>query len=283
MSEQKDSESEAYWRTGISRIRPNEIAIRGYPIEELIGKTTFPAMIWLLLRGDFPNSGQLKLFEAALVASVDHGPHAPSIAIGRMAVSCGLSLNGAMASAVNALDKVHGGAGEAALELFESTVTLSETMEMAPAARLALQEWTKVHGKHVPGFGHRFHKVDPRVGPLTNILEEAIQSGVVNGRLSAAASAVGETMNMGRSSPIPMNIDGITATIFGELGFEPPLARGLFCLSRSAGILAHAWEQTGRKERNKGPVPRSVSYAYDGPDIRHFGSSFGASDDNKTS
>jgi hypothetical protein len=35
-----------------------------------------------------------------------------------MAVTCGLGLNGAMASAVNMLDDVHGGAGEQAVELY---------------------------------------------------------------------------------------------------------------------------------------------------------------------
>ena len=58
-----------------------------------------------------------------LVASVDHGPQAPSIAIARMAVTCGLPLNGAMASAINVLDDVHGGAGEQCLSLYQSALT----------------------------------------------------------------------------------------------------------------------------------------------------------------
>lgn len=62
-----------------------------------------------------------------------------------------------------------------------------------------------------------------------------------------------------------MNIDGATAVIYAELGFPAPLARGLFCLSRSAGSLAHAWEQTGRGGRNKGLIPREYLWAYDGP------------------
>ena len=37
-----------------------------------------------------------------------------------------------------------------------------------------------------------------------------------------------------------------------------PLARGLFCLSRSVGILAHAWEQMQQGGRNKGPIPRDM-------------------------
>ena len=64
---------------------------------------------------------------------------------------------------------------------------------------------------------------------------------------------------------IPMNIDGITAVIFCELGFEPELGRGLFILSRSVGILAHAWEQKGQGARIKGPMPKSIPYTYTGP------------------
>ena len=40
-----------------------------------------------------------------------------------------------------------------------------------------------------------------------------------------------------------------------ELGFPPPLSRGLFCISRSVGILAHSWEQLNQGGRNKGPMP----------------------------
>ena len=40
------------------------------------------------------------------------------IAIARMAVTCGLPVNGAMASAINVLDDVHGGAGQQCMELY---------------------------------------------------------------------------------------------------------------------------------------------------------------------
>ena len=101
-----------YWRTDIIDIEPGRIHVRGYPIQELIGQIGFAEMIWLMLRGELPTAGQASLLEAALVASVDHGPQAPSIAIARMAVTCGLPVNGAMASAINVLDDIHGGAGQ---------------------------------------------------------------------------------------------------------------------------------------------------------------------------
>lgn len=52
--------------------------------------------------------------------------------------------------------------------------------------------------------------------------------------------------------------------------FAAPLARGVFCLSRAVGILAHAWEQSGRSERNKGPMPRQLPYRYTGHATRHL-------------
>ena len=62
-------------------------------------------------------AGAAALLEAALVAGVDHGPQAPSIAIARMAATCGVGLNSAVASGVNMLGDVHGGAGQQCVEL----------------------------------------------------------------------------------------------------------------------------------------------------------------------
>ncbi|MGJ4940684.1 citryl-CoA lyase [Bradyrhizobium sp. HKCCYLS1011] len=253
-----------WWRTSICDIAPGRIAYRGYPIEELIGRISFPAMIWLMLRGDLPTAAQERLLQAALVASVDHGPHAPSIAIAQMAVSCGLPLNGAMASAINTLDDVHGGAGEQAVALYDDVLLRAKALEIDAAAAEAIDHFTTTHGKYLPGFGHRFHPVDPRAAPLLGLVDQAVSDSAVSGRYAAAARAIERVMQARKGRLIPMNIDGATAVIYGELGFAPPLARGIFCLSRAVGILAHAWEQTGRKDRNKGPMPKQFGYKYEG-------------------
>src|SRR5438094_9594352 len=108
-----------WWTTEIIDIHPGEIHVRGYAIQDLIGQISFPQMIWLMVRGELPTAGQARLLEAALVASVDHGPHAPSIAISRMAITCGAELNNAMASAINVLADVHGGAGQQCMEFYQ--------------------------------------------------------------------------------------------------------------------------------------------------------------------
>ena len=247
-----------WWRTSIIDMEPGRIELRGHPIQELIGNISFAEMIWLMVRGDKPSADQARLFEAALVSAVDHGPQAPSIAAARMAVTCGLPLNNAMASAVNMLGDVHGGAGEQAVELFHH-VAASEDGVAA-----ALDAWIAERGKIIPGYGHRFHTpVDPRAPRLMALVGEACEAGVCHGGFAAIGRAVEEELAHRKGRPIPMNIDGATAVIYAELGFAPPLARGLFCLSRSVGILAHAWEQTQQGGRNKGPTPPAYRWTFD--------------------
>ena len=249
-----------WWRTAIIDMEPGRIAIRGHEIQDLIGQVSFPQMIWLMLRGDLPTEGQARLLEAALVSAVDHGPQAPSIAAGRMAVTCGLPLNGALASAVNMLDDVHGGAGEQAVELY--TRIDAAGMDALPDV---VATWRAERGKYVPGFGHRFHNpVDPRAPALMAEVAKAVAAGVCDGRFAAIGQAVEAHLGALRGGAVPMNIDGATAVIYAELGFAPPLARGLFLLSRSVGILAHAWEQMGQGGRNKGPTPPQYRWTYTG-------------------
>ncbi len=236
-----------WWRTGIIDMAPGRIAFRGHPIEDLIGNVSFPQMIWLMVRGDLPSDVQARLFEAALVAGVDHGPQAPSIAAARMAATCGVGLQSAMATGLNMLGDVHGGAGA------QCAALLYDFDRLGPDA---LDTWRAVHGKIIPGFGHRFHKpVDPRAPRLMALVTEAAEAGIVTGRFRDHAAALQDRIGADRGAPIALNIDGATAVIFCELGFDAPLARGLFCLSRSVGLLAHAWEQTQQGGRNKGPMP----------------------------
>lgn len=273
MNDSADDElaSSNWWRTRISDIAPGSIRYHGYAVQDLIGNIGFAEMIWLMLRGDLPAPGQGVLLEAALMSAVDHGPQAPSIAISRMAMTCGVSLNNAMGSAVNVLGDVHGGAGEQAVALYQEIAgDIESGTETSGAVRKGLDAFIARHGKYISGFGHRFHPVDPRAIRLLELVDQAVANGEVSGRYAAIARTVETELQARKQRPIPMNIDGATAVIYAELGFPPALARGLFCLSRSVGILAHAWEQAQQGGRNKGPIPRQYLPAYDGHPPRDF-------------
>jgi citrate synthase len=189
-----------WWQTGISRIAPDTIEIRGHPIADLIGKIGFTDMIWLLLRGELPGPGQAALLEACLVAGVDHGPQAPSVAISRMAITCGVGLNNAVASGVNTLGDVHGGAGEQSLELFLDVVATAQDVPLDEAAAVTVDRWRQ-RSRYLPGFGHRFHHRDPRRDPLLALAGRAVAAGEIRGDVVAAATAVERVLNSGGANP----------------------------------------------------------------------------------
>lgn len=260
-------ETSNWWSTEISDISPGIIRFRGYPVEDLIRTASFPSVIWLMSRGDLPTPEQAYLLERALVAGVDHGPQAPSIAIARMAMTCGVGINNAMASAINVLGDVHGGAGQELMELLDSVLAEldgSDDQEALSAAVTSRLRAISDAGRYVPGFGHRFHPVDPRRDPLLEAVVHARDQGVVAGRHLAVGLEIERQLAEGRTRPVPMNIDGATAIIYAELGFAPTLGRALFILSRSVGAMAHAWEEAGSGVRNKGPEHRTILPNYTG-------------------
>ncbi|WP_027153046.1 citryl-CoA lyase [Mesorhizobium sp. WSM2561] len=262
---------EEWWQTDIIEMRPGVIRLRGYEIQDLIGRVSFPAMIWLMLRGELPGEEQAALLGIALGAAVDHGPQAPSIAVARMAATCGVGINSAMASAINVLGDVHGGAGEQALAFYgDIAAAVDEGVTLGDAVMARLDRFFAEEKSYVPGLGHRFHPVDPRAPRLIELTRDFAARGIVSGRFADIADAVEAEVARRKGKKIPLNIDGATAVIYGELGFPPPLTRGLFVLSRSVGILAHAWEQSQQSDRNKGPLPREWLWAYTGTPVRPF-------------
>lgn len=264
MTDSAEDRVKDWWQTAIVDIEPGRIAFRGYPIEELIGRVSFVEMIWLMVRGELPSRAEAALLEACLVASVDHGPQAPSIAIARMAATCGVGINNAMASGVNVLGDVHGGAGQAALAIYLAVdARMAEGAALADALEAELRPLISAR-KAVPGFGHRFHPVDPRAPRLIALAREAVAAGVIAGRFVTIAEGVEDWLAAAKGKRLTMNIDGVTAAVFGELGFTPELARGLFILSRSVGIMAHAYEQSLEGGRIKGPSPPAFGYRYTG-------------------
>ena len=275
----------AWWSTAITKIAPGVIELRGYPVQQLIGNVDFISTVWLMTRGELPSPQQAALLEAALVASVDHGPQAPSIASARMAATSGVGLNSAIANGVNVLGDTHGGAGQQCVALLNEMVAAHEGSSAGEGSRAdgiggagglgagrpldelaaSLVASYRARGAFVPGFGHRWHPRDPRRDPLLTLVERARDDGVVAGKHLAAALAIEDEL---AAKDVPMNIDGVSAVVYGELGIEPELARGLFVLSRSVGILAHAWEESQSGQRIKGPLPKGFLADYTGPPTR---------------
>ena len=81
-----------WWSTEIIDIRPGKIRIRGENIEDLIGKTSFVQMIWLMIQGKMPEVKQARLLEAALVPGVVRSHDAREVELPRLAAPVGRDL-----------------------------------------------------------------------------------------------------------------------------------------------------------------------------------------------
>jgi len=92
-----------FWKTSISKVSPNEILIRGYPVEELARHRSFGDVVYLLLSGQLPAGNEGLLVEAILVACVDHGLASPSADAVRFVASSGVPLQTAVAAGVGAI------------------------------------------------------------------------------------------------------------------------------------------------------------------------------------
>lgn len=256
-----------WWKTDIIDVADGSIRYWGYPIEQLIGTVTFPQAVWLLVRGELPTPGQAKLLEAAMVASVNGGPMSPSCSIAAMAATCGVGLNGAVASGINALGDTHGGVGQQCMEIYAKIAKrMKSGVSMEQAVDEYLEGFFAGGGKFLPGFGHRFHHgADPRAVRLLDLVKKAEEEGVVTGESRRIALAIEAGLTKLKGKRLPLNVDGAFGALIAELGFEPPLGRGIFVLARAVGLMAHAWENMQEGRRIKGPVPKDVMYTYSGP------------------
>ncbi|MGH7762030.1 MAG: citryl-CoA lyase [Candidatus Dormibacteraceae bacterium] len=242
----------AWWETAISDIGPGRIVLRGHRIEDLIGNISYAGMVGMLVGNLSLSAVQTRLLEAALVAGVDHGVRAPSIAAARMAATCGIPLNSAIATGINLLGDHHGGAGEQCMKLLYEVAAQGE---IESAAHSAVAE-RLAGGGNLPGFGHQLHKHgDPRRAPLLRLVKAAEAEGEVSGRFRRAALTLEGALSAAKGQELTMNIDGATAVIYCELGFPALAGKGLFCLSRGMGIVAHALEEMQSGSLIKGPCP----------------------------
>ncbi len=248
-----------HWTTNLSSTSENGIRIRGYDLVQLIGTVPFPSVLYLLYTGELPKPNVAKLLDAIMVASIDHGPGAPSALAARTAASGGAPLGAAAAAGLLTLGKFHGAAVQDAMEAIQQVAALAKEQNLDRAADAVVADWRKA-GRRLSGFGHRQHKhKDPRLERLFALAQEA---NVPGGHLQAA-HAIEDALKRSTGKDLPINIDGAIAAILSEIGFPVTLSNALFMVARLAGILAHAHEEITTMPPMRRIDP--VDFGYAGP------------------
>ncbi|MFM9996611.1 MAG: citryl-CoA lyase [Phycisphaerales bacterium] len=270
-----DAEKNAAWTSAITKIEPNRVAVRGRDIAGLMGKVSFGAAVYLILKGELPDEKTARLMDAILVSSIDHGCTPPSTLAARTVASTGASLSQSVAAGIMSINKHHGGAIEdcarylaGVMERAKLKAQSSKLESEKDAAARALDEVAteeiariKSGGERIPGFGHRVHTKDPRTARLFELAAEA-------GVPAAALSHVGAARALERAfaatgKPLPINVDGALGAILADLGLDPRVFNGIFMIARTPGLVAHVTEEQTRERPMRRIDP--VNHAYDGP------------------
>ncbi|MGQ9626738.1 MAG: citryl-CoA lyase [Anaerolineae bacterium] len=256
---------EERWQTAITRIEPNKVAVRGYPIDRLMGEVPFAHVVYLVLKGELPSEAHGRLMDAILVSSVDHGPTPPSTLAARTVASGGAPLTSAVAGGILAISRHHGGAIEDCMRvLLEAVARKHERGQDAMAVAKEMLAEYRVAGRRIPGFGHRLHTDDPRTKKLLALASEL---GVV-GEYVEMAESLRAAMRESLGRDLPLNVDGAIATLLCEMGFPPEMGNGFFAISRIVGLVAHVYEEQTRMKPMRTISP--TAYEYDGPPEREI-------------
>ena len=112
------------WKTGLTCIEPNKILMRGYPLDEVMGRLTFGEAIYLLLMGECPSPSIGSLMEAILVSFIDHGVTPPSTLAARNTATTGAPLRACVAAGVLGFGRYHGGDIESCMQFLDTGLEL---------------------------------------------------------------------------------------------------------------------------------------------------------------
>lgn len=252
-----------HWKTGISKVEPNKIVLRGYRLDELIGRISYGEAVYLTLTGEWPQKNEGKMIEAILVSVIDHGATPPSSLAARTIASTGAELNAAVAGGILAISHYHGGAIEECMVVLQEAVSYKrqKATSVEEAAAWVVESNARAR-KRISGFGHRLHTQDPRTARL---FELAAQWGLT-GEFVVMARAIETTLKESFEKELPINADGAIAALLCEMGFEPALADAFFMMARVPGLVAHIHEERVREKPMRRIHPMDVEY--DGPKER---------------
>lgn len=256
--------TEDKWRTALTSIEPNKIMVRGYPLDEIMGRLTFGEAIYLLLMGEVPSPGMGSLMEAMLVSFIDHGATPPSTLAARNTATSGAPLRACVAAGVLGFGRYHGGDIESCMQFLDNGLEIVRAGSTYREAAERIVQRCLDAGETPPGFGHRFHTRDPRAARLFQMaLELELEAEHIQ-----MIRAVELVLSDRPDRTLPVNIDGAIAAVCGDLGIPPSVANALFLISRVPGIAAHVEEERVRQPPMRQIDPKD--HVYDGPSERRL-------------
>jgi len=229
--------------TAIGTSDETQIRLLGQDLAaDLMGRVGFGELAYWLVAGRRPTPGEVRVFEAVLVALADHGFTPTAIAARLTYLSAPESLQGALAAGLLGGGSRFLGVTEDCGRFLADVLQDGVPADDAGFDALALAAVTKARAekKFVPGLGHPVHKKqDPRTPVLIRIADEE----GLHGPHLRLFEAIGRVHPQVLHRTLPLNGAGVCGAALADLGLPVDLLRGFALLARAAGLLGHLAEE----------------------------------------
>jgi citrate synthase len=249
------------WQSALTDISPNKILVRGYPLDEMMGRLGFAEAVYLLLMGELPTPAIGRMLNAVLVSTIDHGVSPPSTLAARNVATSGAPLKDCVAAGILAFGPHHGGDIESCMRFLDAGLSKMRAGATLQQAAAMIVDACVADHEVPPGFGHRLHTRDPRAARLFQMALELELEGE-HVRLIRACERALDAHKDKFERALPVNVDGAIAAISADLGFAYELGNAIFLISRLPGLIAHAHEERTRQTAMRQIDP--TDHDYDG-------------------
>ena len=230
--------------TSIGTSDRDSITLLGHDLaRDLLGKVGFGELAFWLVAMRRPLPGEVRVFEAVLVALADHGFTPTAIAARLTYLSAPESLQGALAAGLLGGGSRFLGVTEDCGRFLAETLVAAGTERDYDVIALAAVRRAREEKRFIPGLGHPVHKEqDPRTPVLIAIAE---QEGLRGPHLRLF-EAIGRTHDQVLGRKLPLNGAGVCGAALADLGLPVDLLRGFALLARAAGLLGQLAEEVRR-------------------------------------
>src|SRR3954452_3698001 len=141
------------WQSSLTEIAPNKILIRGYPVDELMGRLGLAEAVYLLLMGELPSPAIGRMLDAVLVSTLDHGVTPPSTLAARNVATSGAPLKDCVAAGILAFGPHHGGDIESCMRFLDAGLSMVRAGRSEQEAANAIVDECVSQNIEPPGFG----------------------------------------------------------------------------------------------------------------------------------
>lgn len=186
-----------------------------------------------MLRGEAAPADEARAFEIAMILHAEHEMNASTFTA-RVVAGTNADMHSAIVAAICALKgPLHGGANQAAIEMFR---------EFGSPDRVGEGVRARLEGKKpLYGLGHPLYRaMDPRAPILRRLSEDFAEADPEPDFLEIAKAAEAEAHEQKGLWP---NVDLYSGVLYHELGLPTDLFIPLFAMARVAGQAAHVLEQ----------------------------------------